>query len=173
MVVKHLLCMKSSVHRKPWCVFPVFIPGVSKAAWGVQGRRLTVAGGRGHGGNWATIVPKNHLPTTRGCAQMKIQIWRFRTCTAKKPWCSPVSHQLHLFSVGNPVILLPFTSGMRTDISGLGFWATGSWERHISLSCWFHSLSATRPLVWGAIFSAPTFSSIHRTVIWKNNWKNN
>lgn len=157
--------MKPSVHRKPDVSFQCLSQVWAKLP-GEQGRRLTAAGAGARG--------TTHLSTNGGCAQMKIQIRRFRTRTTKKPWCPSFSHQLHLFSVGNPVILLPFTSGMRTDIWGLEFWARipGSLRKThqpvLLIPQSVHHLSTCL----GCVFSSMLlhFHLYTWTVIWKNNF---
>lgn len=84
--------------------------------------------GRGRGHGEPHTSPRTTCPSPED-AQMKIQIWRFRTCTAKKPWCSSVSHQLHLFSV-KPCYSTPLYFRDENRHPGLGFWARSLRKTH-------------------------------------------
>ena len=159
--------MKSSVHRKPDVSFQCLSQVWVKLP-GEQGRRLTVAvRGEGGGGEWHTSPGRTTCPPQEDVLRWKYKCEGLEHAQPRSP---SAPHQLHLFSVRNPVFYSPLLQEENRHL-GAGVLDQDPWipeKDNISLSSWFHTLSTCLGCVLPSVLLH--FHLYTCTVICKNNF---
>lgn len=167
MVVKHLLCMKSSVHRKPDVSFQCLSQVWAKLP-GEQGRRLTVAGAGGTGERHTS--PRTTCPSPEDVLRWKYKYEGLEHAQPRSPDApqSPISCICSLS--GTLLFYSPLLQGWEPTSQGWGFGPGSLRKTHqpvLLIPQSVHHLSTCLGCVLSSVLLH--FHLYTCTVIWKNN----